>query len=534
MYRVITGPHLRCVQKESVFVQLVLEEDLDLELIIFQGEECLASFTYVRKIQLAPRLFFYMLTTKVTLCIHKLYHYDIKNKQNSIISELNLGLGECVGLPSFIFGNERILTGSCRQLSSLECDYLAKMLREFDVASNRPQMLILTGDQIYADDLSDDLLLKIIRLCAEYNLKSVSDFREQERHDTCRSAAFTTAKSSNLLLSLGEYIMMYLLSWSEELWASGDDFINYQDMRNVRKLFANVPVYMQMDDHDVSDDLKINNFWSKNINDLGTEILANAYVSGYIFQLMGNSHTPAPYEDLIVEFTDNKDKPTFELCTRIVDEADWSYCLTIADKNLLFLDTRNFRLGGNAPRIPAGLIKPSKITALLTGHEGKDLIIVSPSPVYGYEPIERLQSFMSFLPQSVSLIDREGWHAPSPSSAESESFKALEYQLSISKARRIIVLSGDVHYSFIRQIELPEVAVVQLVVSALKNKPPLTFLARLGFDLYNRFSNNSKYLRSSQGNKVLHQSNYCFLKLESEITISMYSSEIEHKFNLDT
>lgn len=531
MCRVISGPQVRRVEDEYFSVQIVLEEDVVLDLCLYHKGELINTDCDVRKVALSPKLFFYMLKSEVALCSNKLYSYDIKYGQFSIIRGLSLGLGGKGRLPSFTFGNTRILTGSCRQLSSEQDDYLPRMLERFNEDKLRPQALLLTGDQVYADDLCSDLLDKIKEICQTYDLPT-TDLDLKDRKDFCQSIGLTSMKSTNHLLSLGEFIALYLLSWSEELWKNDSSLVNLKDLRRVRKLFANVPTYMQMDDHDVSDDLKINQYWLEGLKEQGHEVIANAYATGYLFQIMGNYKRYSTYDELIVAYL-KEEVHDYSMGRRIINDADWSNALILGNKTFVFFDTRNHRLGGSGSQSPAGLIIESKLKKQLSNCASDELIIVSPSPVYGYEPIESLQERLAFLPQSVSLIDREGWHAPPKGSEEAKSMDVLESLLLISKAKRIMIISGDVHYSFVRNVNLSNKQVTQIVASSLKNKPPLTFLVRLGFNLYNKYSKNTQYLSSDQGQKIIHHSNYCFLILESEIEICMYSRGIEHKFKLN-
>ncbi|EDM27495.1 peptide methionine sulfoxide reductase [Lentisphaera araneosa HTCC2155] len=531
MCRVISGPQVRRVEDEYFSVQVVLEEDVDLHLCIYHKGELLKSHCDVRKVPLSSKLFFYILKSEVDLCSDELYSYDVIHGQVSIIKDLSLGLVEESELPSFTFGSERILTGSCRQLSSEQDDCLPKMLDRFNDDKLRPQVLILTGDQVYADDLCSDLLDKIKEICQTYDLPTTA-LDLKDRKDFCQSIGLTSMKSSHHLLSLGEFIALYLLSWSEELWEKDSSIVDLRDLKKVRKLFANVPTYMQMDDHDVSDDLKINEYWLEGLKEQGQRVVANAYATGYLFQIMGNYKRYRTYDELIVAYL-KEEVHDCSMGRRIINDADWSNELILGNKAFVFFDTRNHRLGGSDSQSPAGLIIESKLKKQLSKCVSDELVIISPSPVYGYEPIESLQERLAFLPQSVSLIDREGWHAPPKGSEEAKSMDVLEALLSMASAKRIVIISGDVHYSFVRNVNLCNKQVTQVVSSSLKNKPPLTLLARLGFNWYNKYSKNTQYLSSDQGQKIIHHSNYCFLILESEIEICMYSRGIEHKFKLD-
>ena len=91
-----------------------------------------------------------------------------------------------------------------------------------------------------------------------------------------KTAAFTTEDPESHLLTLGEYYAMYLFTWSDVLWPV--QFPEFDDVKNdslkhskydserkkllefrkaipqVRRALANVPTYMMIDDHDITDD----------------------------------------------------------------------------------------------------------------------------------------------------------------------------------------------------------------------------------------------------------------------------------------
>jgi hypothetical protein len=169
-----------------------------------------------------------------------------------------------------------------------------------------------------------------------------------------RNAKFTTGEGANHLLSFGEFAATYLMCWNNAIWskelhgkyeqlkdkedflatwdtyplttveqalaplANGeqikaskekikDDFKKaYQEelrqtitfrtqLPKVRRVLANVPVYMIMDDHEVTDDWYITRDWRDKVltAPLGVNILRNALTAYALFQDWGNE--PATY-----------------------------------------------------------------------------------------------------------------------------------------------------------------------------------------------------------------------------------------------
>jgi hypothetical protein len=400
---------------------------------------------------------------------------------------------------------------------------LAQMSRNYQ--DTKPSALLLTGDQIYADDIGSSVLKRVRKVCEHLNLDVFES--SISRSDFSTSIGLTSAKSKNHLLSFGELLAIYLLSWSEKLWHESS---KVQDMYDVRCFLAQVPVYMIMDDHDVSDDLKINQAWEHQLKPDGYRYLADAYALGWIFQGMGNLREACEYDELIKQYIENETSRN-ALSQRVVKEADWSFSFTDNDRSILFLDTRNHRYGGKDFKSPAGLISPEALHCQFSKlSESKDIILVSASPVYGFECVEKLQDDLSFLPDSVTLIDRESWHAPSAHSAEGMCLKVLEDKLNDLSCERLLIISGDTHYSYVRELSLYNKKAIQIVSSALKNKPPLNMLANFVFSKFNQFSKSEKYLNSDQDEKILYHSNYCSLDLKGEMKIQMYSRDQEHKF----
>ncbi|HEU4694465.1 MAG TPA: DUF6603 domain-containing protein [Vicinamibacterales bacterium] len=99
---------------------------------------------------------------------------------------------------------------------------------------DRPHQLFLTGDQIYADQVSPELLPVLSNLAhvlvgseelgadpsgIVFKPATLENFPPGFRADIVRrSAAFTTSSGGGHLLSFGEFVAYYLLAWSPALW----------------------------------------------------------------------------------------------------------------------------------------------------------------------------------------------------------------------------------------------------------------------------------------------------------------------------
>ena len=232
----------------------------------------------------------------------------------------------------------RIVHGSCRKAHGKGQDALPLLdgliEQSADQPNHRPHQLFLTGDQIYADDVADPLLAALSDIgntllgweeelpykgdfVKGYSWKKVSEWKPGQRTEIARNYAGLTAMLENQperakshLFSLGEYLAMYLLSWSPILWVNHltkgktrgkkskswdeevdaiQDFARY--LWQVRRSLANVPTYMVFDDHDISDDWYLNREWCNRVlgKPLGRQIVQNGLLAYALCQAWGNT-----------------------------------------------------------------------------------------------------------------------------------------------------------------------------------------------------------------------------------------------------
>ena len=148
------------------------------------------------------------------------------------------GIAGAPTLPSFITPPDkperlRLFHASCRMPHADGMDALSLLdhVLATDAGSpeRRPQQLLLTGDQIYADDVADGLL----HICSTYGRTLLG--RDEEfpslppatkwlfqpgRRQEMMTGDFhlTTEYGDSHLVRLAEFCAMYLLVWSETLW----------------------------------------------------------------------------------------------------------------------------------------------------------------------------------------------------------------------------------------------------------------------------------------------------------------------------
>ncbi|HWS99458.1 MAG TPA: hypothetical protein VN256_04225 [Pyrinomonadaceae bacterium] len=244
-------------------------------------------------------------------------------------------------LPPADLNKLRIIHGTCRKPDGPGRDALPaldKIISDtWPTADERPHLLLLNGDQIYADDVADPVLFLLMN--ADFALLrwveplpgvGLDDERlwPGDRKEIVRGLAqLTTEDPEGHVLRLGEYLAMYLFSWSGALWPL--EFPKYEEvctkplptdetfhnltlkkyqaliaeldefrkrLRQVRRALANVPVFMMFDDHDVTDDWNMLRVWCERIyaNRLARRIVQNALLAYAVCQSWGN--TPERFE----------------------------------------------------------------------------------------------------------------------------------------------------------------------------------------------------------------------------------------------
>lgn len=444
---------------------------------------------------------------------------------------------------------DRILHGSCRRPHHPAGDGLVRVDEELGKAEQLediPSLLLMTGDQIYADDVAGPMLhaihcvihqlglyqeiLEGASLSHSRELTSMasayyhrdallpeSEFNEDlaERFfGGVRKPVFTTANAGNHLISFAEIMAMYLLAWSPEPWAlvteaepvdKPGELARYRKEREVINAFrkdlpraaralANVPVYMIFDDHDITDDWNLSALWETTAYEhpFSRRIIGNALLGYLLCQGWGNQ--PDNFGDLIdlcrqlldAEKDQNElDKEIQdELINRLFHFHRWHYSLPTSPR-LMVLDTRTHRWRSEIRRRhPSGLMDWESLTDFQQEIMGeKAVVVVSAAPMFGVKLIEMIQRVFTFFGKPL-LVDAENWMAHRG---------AANVLLNIFRhprtPRHFVVLSGDVHYSFAYDVRLRHTKkgprIWQITSSGIKNEFPNALLEWL--DRLNRW-----------------------------------------------
>jgi hypothetical protein len=492
-----------------------------------------------RRVQLGPRLFVHLVSVLPDPAVgafpsDHLLGYDLvlggdaAGRRPRRLGDLGLlagpravTLGD-LPLPSFFLPARspvlNLLHGSCRLLHGhgedalLAADeLLAESARDLE---RRPSALVLTGDQIYGDEVAGPLIGHLTRLGAELlgtgdstsvpGVPALDRLPPYGRQEPSRELGFTSGKAANHLFSLGEFAATYLVAWDEANWPErlpdsaeapspdgrggraaarqrhkyATELADLEEARRalpaVRRVLANVPTYMIFDDHDVTDDWNLTREWRDQVwrSPGGRRVVANALAAYWAFQGWGNA--PESFDEQFLAVV--AAGPSDERFDRAMWSFDrWSYHAP-TDPPTLVLDTRTQRSfdsdRGAARLLGDGELDRVRELARRAGVRAPGpAILVSATPVYGLELQERRQKFLVDKVGPYE-IDFEAWH--SNLQGLCDFMRLLVDELGL---RSCVVLSGDVHYGLNVQATFAHdghvLSIAQLVSSGLKHSGTL-------------------------------------------------------------
>ncbi|MGI2259946.1 alkaline phosphatase family protein [Shewanella sp. GXUN23E] len=439
-----------------------------------------------------------------------------------------------------------LMHGSCRNPHHHSADALvaADTRLSQTAALERPSLLIMSGDQVYVDDIGGPLLYAIGKVIQALGLPTegfegaalnnsnqisyhpAALYQRHKRllprteypaktplwHWYINHPIFTTAMGENHLVSLSEIIALYLLVWSPELWDRIDIPRNVSGLSRanqarwqqewqhllafkaglgqVRRLLAHIPTYMIFDDHDITDDWNLTAKWEEAAygHRFSRRIIGNALIGYTLFQALGNQPqrftAVRPQLDALLNDQGHAlDKQKHnDLIDTLLQFEQWHYSLNTSPK-IVVLDTRTrrWRSESNLAK-PSGLMDWEALMDLQQELINLDkVIIVSPAPMFGVKLIETVQRTATFLGASL-MVDAENWMAH-PGAAGS----LLSIFTHRKTPQEFVILSGDVHYSFAYDVSVrfrsQSPNIYQITASGFKNQFPEKLLP--WFDKFN-------------------------------------------------
>ncbi len=370
----------------------------------------------------------------------------------------------------------RLLFGSCRTSASHDHagneTHGVDALRTLALAlargeAERPDLVAFLGDQVYADETSDEMreFIASRRSLDEPPGEEIKDYEE--------------------------YAHLFGLAWSEEA---------------NRWLLATVPSCMIFDDHDIRDDWNTSWTWHEEINKTPWwhERLMGGLSSYWVYQHIGNlspreladdevysQYLAAAGGDDEVDLTD----AVFDLARRSDRHPEvyrWSYRRDLGDSRLVVVDSRAARVLEPKHR---SMLDPDEMAWLdeqLTGDVahlliGTSLPFMLPPGLHDFEAIDEVLAtgahgrLVSRAAEKVrQSVDLEHW------AAFNEGFvEVFDMVMSVARGERgkapatIVFLSGDVHNSYVTEVIDAKVRhgaqsrIIQAVCSPIRNPMPI-------------------------------------------------------------
>ncbi|GAB7108074.1 alkaline phosphatase D family protein [Streptomyces phaeofaciens JCM 4814] len=370
----------------------------------------------------------------------------------------------------------RVAFGSCRwaappagqedPVGPDALDSLAARLAA-DPDAERPDVLLLLGDQVYADEVSDATreLIRARRGLADPPGAEVADFEE--------------------------YTWLYYESWLDP---------------EIRWLLSTVPSCMVFDDHDVIDDWNTSAAWLADMRATPwwRERILSGLMSYWVHQHLGNL-SPAelaadPLHTALHATPDGTDALRAFACRADAEPASvrWSYRRDFGRTRLLMVDTRAARVLDEGER---AMLDPGQAawlrTQVLDDPGSYDHLLIGtslpwllPHLVHDAETWnaalcrgERGARWARFGEKLRRAADLEHW-AAFPGSFTALAELIAEAGTGASAPATVLVLSGDVHHAYVAEARWregpgPDARVLQLTCSPVHNSIPLSI--RMGF-----------------------------------------------------
>jgi hypothetical protein len=300
-----------------------------------------------------------------------------------------------------------------------------------------PDVLLLLGDQVYADEVSPP----------------TSAYIEQRRDPR--------EEPGDRVVDYEEYARLYRDAWGEP---------------TIRWLFSVLSTAMIFDDHDVHDDWNTSQAWLDEMRqkEWWDEHIIAALMSYWVYQHLGNLAPEAHREDELLGRVREADDGAAILrdfalrADRGTAGARWSYCRDLGDTRIVVIDSRAGRVLEEGRRRMVDDEEWEWIVRHATG--GFDHLLVATSLPYLLVPaLHYLEAWteavcggawgerLTVAAEKVrEAMDLEHWAAFQSSFAQ-----LTELQRAVAAGERgeppasIVSLSGDVHHAYLCEVAFP-------------------------------------------------------------------------------
>ncbi len=512
----IAGPMLRKATSNELVFWIVTSEKLSGRFHLYlnnSGEEILsADLSQCQQIKVGKHAFVTLTRFQGHFPLDECLEYEFISQKGNFIELCPHLLYEkeqrlSIKIPSTA---NYILHGSCRNPHHKGKDALIAADNKLSLQSwnERPDMLLMAGDQIYADHVAGPMMSAIVQVVdflglpnETFNDAKISSVEDLHAHTDCfygrekllpdylekrrwlfsfmpstPSPVFSSRDCGNHLISFSEFFAMYLLVWSPQLWKNVTYSVAPKTLTNslktrwekektqieqfvdglpyAHRLFAHLPTYMIFDDHDITDDWNLTIGWEKAAyeNAFSKRIIGNGLLSYWLCQAWGNdpSQFNSEFMTLATQFFDNRiSQEQNAFIQHLYQFEKWHYTIHTSPK-VVVLDTRTRRWRSESKmNKPSGLMDWEALIEFQQELMNQEkVIVVSAAPMFGVKFIEALQKIATLMGQPL-MIDAENWMAH-PGSAKT----LLSIFTHTKTPTHFVILSGDVHYSFAYDIKL--------------------------------------------------------------------------------
>lgn len=384
-------------------------------------------------------------------------------------------------------GPVRLVFGSCRAAAPHVPPYTSRLddhpdgrgvdalralvLRMLDQPVDEwPDLLLMAGDQVYADDSSPGTAARLERRRERLELA------DQDGGDR------STLPPDGVVADFEEYTWLYRESWTPEL---------------ERWLFSTVPSAMIFDDHDMIDDWNISRSWVDDIRrePWWPEHIVGGLVSYWVHQHLGNLPPDRVRDEGMLDRCLALDDATeflrqwalgSEEFTPVPGGYQFSYDRHLGDTHVIVMDVRNGRVLEPGHRRMLDLDEWAWVRERVL-EPAEHVVLASSLPVFVPGGLHGIQQWNEAVCDGAwgaraarlgerlrRAIDLEGWPAFHRSFADLE---ALLIEVATPTATHhaphsLSVVGGDIHFAYVAEVTLPAgctTTVRQVVCSPLRN-----------------------------------------------------------------
>ncbi|GAA6182780.1 alkaline phosphatase D family protein [Aliiglaciecola sp. NS0011-25] len=556
---IIAGPILRAIDETSITLWMLVSHKYEFDAKVWTKESDILYHQNIDEhsniVRVGKNAFIYVTTLALSESLTEAtrYFYDITLTDNQGIRKTLQELMPDIvynqqSSPSFFFNRQinNVLHGSCRKPHHNSKDGMLSidqaLEQSFADEASAPDLLILSGDQAYIDDVAGPTLFAINQVIEYLGLfqeelsgATIDSSKQLLTDENCyyqrptllpdndttenvmsyffkgkKKPIFTSVNANNHLISFAEVIGMYALIWSPEMWrfskleadniapqyqATYAEELHWveefkQGLPKVRRAMAHIPVYMIFDDHDITDDWNLTRGWEEAVynNAFAKRIVGNALIGYWLCQGWGNDVTKlSPLtEKLLPFFSDSGIEQHDQVIDILLHWDQWHYTLNTHPK-IVVLDTRTQRWRSESSLSkPSGLMDWEALCDLQQELiDQPAVIMVSAAPIFGVKLIETIQRIFTFFGRAL-MVDAENWMAHKGTASV-----ILNIFRHYKTPPNFVILSGDVHYSFVYDITLKfrrnSPHITQITSSGIKNEFPeklISWLDRLNQILF--------------------------------------------------